>query len=86
MTHKMIVMLEWEGKLGPTWMDIDNLKLCLYGADNTKPELLRVTDVTGKVQKAYLASHTGANILKEALDESGDNNPTRVPGISGPSE
>lgn len=45
----MYVKLEWdEEALGPRWMNIDNLRACLYGADNTRPDLLQVTDITGE--------------------------------------
>lgn len=40
---KMIVELEWSDELGETWMNMDNLKLLLYGQMYTKPELLNVT-------------------------------------------
>lgn len=64
---KMIVLLEWDDKLGLQWMNKDNLNSLLYGHGNTRPDLLKSTDVTGKVQKAFLATHTGTNILGEVL-------------------
>jgi hypothetical protein len=40
---KMIVELEWNDELGPLWMNMDNLKILLYGQMYTKPELLNIT-------------------------------------------
>ena len=39
----MIVEFEWNDELGEMWMNMDNLKLLLYGQMYTKPELLNVT-------------------------------------------
>lgn len=42
---KATVVLEWDEKdLGKGWMNIDNLKLCLYSDQHTLPSLLRVAD------------------------------------------
>ena len=41
-----------EYDLGKEWMNIDNLKICLYSKDHTKEELCRVEDVTEEVEKA----------------------------------
>lgn len=42
---RAIVVLEWdEERLGPGWMNIDNLKLLLYTEHNTRHDLLRVAD------------------------------------------
>ena len=41
----MIVKFKWNDNLGERWMNIDNLKLCLYGQTQTKPELLSVQEV-----------------------------------------
>lgn len=41
---KIYVELEFdEEALGPKWMNIDNLKLLLYGKWETKEELLKIT-------------------------------------------
>jgi len=43
---KMLVELEYdENKLNPNWMNIDNLKLCLFSKEHTKRELLKVREV-----------------------------------------
>ena len=43
---KMIVMLEWdEESLGEGWMNIDNLKSCLYTKEHTLKELLSVEEI-----------------------------------------
>lgn len=39
----MIVEFEWSDELGESWMNMDNLKLLLYGQMYTKPELLNIT-------------------------------------------
>lgn len=41
----VIVTLEFdEEDLGEKWMNPDNLKILLYTAESTKPELLKVID------------------------------------------
>ena len=43
---KLIVELEWDGgELGPNWMNIDNLKSCLYGRTNTLEKLSKVREI-----------------------------------------
>lgn len=40
---EMTVKLTWDGEsLGPGWMNIDNLKACLYGEQHTLPDLCNV--------------------------------------------
>ncbi len=40
MKRQMLVELEWDDKLGEKWMNIDNLRLCLYSNQHSAPELL----------------------------------------------
>ena len=43
---KLVVEFEYDEKeLGPHWMNIDNLKLCLFSKEYTKKELLKVTEI-----------------------------------------
>jgi len=45
--EELIVRLKWDdGDLGKGWMNIDNLKLCLFTKNYTKKELLEVEDVS----------------------------------------
>ena len=45
----MIILLEWdEEELGRGWMNIDNLGLCLYSKEHTRPDLLKVTEITNE--------------------------------------
>lgn len=43
---KLIVELEWDGdNLGPCWMNIDNLKSCLYGETSTLETLCKAREI-----------------------------------------
>ena len=42
MKHEMVVKLSWDSDAGDCWMNIDNLKSCLFSPIHTKPELLGV--------------------------------------------
>ena len=49
MSKKLMVKLEWNDEvLGPCWMNLDNLKLCLFSKQHTKPELLSVEVLKNK--------------------------------------
>lgn len=45
---KMVVELEWDGDdLGPMWMNLENLALCLYNAEwYTHPHLITVKEIS----------------------------------------
>ncbi|KKL08378.1 hypothetical protein LCGC14_2576450 [marine sediment metagenome] len=45
MKNSMFIKLEWDRDLGEKWMNIDNLKLLLYGKHTTKKKLLKVTEI-----------------------------------------
>ena len=52
---KQLYELEFnENDLGPMWMNEDNLKLCLFSAGHTKPDLLKVKYVTPSNWKSKL--------------------------------
>ncbi len=40
-----IFKLKWDEKLGAEWMNIDNLKSCLFGSAQTNEMLLQVTEL-----------------------------------------
>ena len=43
MMEELVVKLRWDDKeLGKGWMNMDNLKLCLFTENHTKGELLEV--------------------------------------------
>lgn len=49
---KMVVVFEWdEENLAKGWMNIGNLGLLLYGVDNTRPDLLKATEVTEYIEE-----------------------------------
>lgn len=52
--ERMVVVLEWDDEqLGKRWMNIDNLKLCLFNDNfSTRSEFLRVEEVTDIVRDA----------------------------------
>lgn len=49
--NRKIFILEWNESFGPEWMNIDNLRLCLFGNEHTQPELLEAEDVTEDLEK-----------------------------------
>jgi len=52
---KLIVELEWNDELGEAWMNLENLKACLYGQTYTKPELLSVEPVERTDEEKFWA-------------------------------
>ena len=42
---RMYVELEWDDSLGLSWMNMDNLGLCLYSDEFTKKKLLKVKEI-----------------------------------------
>lgn len=42
---KMIVELEWNEELGEKWMNIDNLRACLYGSTHVFEDSVQVTEL-----------------------------------------
>ena len=43
---KKMFVLEWDDdSLGPAWMNIFNLELCLFSKEHTRRELLKVAEV-----------------------------------------
>lgn len=42
---KKVFVLEWDDSLGENWMNIDNLKLCLYTQGFTKEEIIKVREL-----------------------------------------
>jgi len=44
--NKKIFMLEWKESMGPEWMNTDNLKSLMFSKMASKPDLIKVTDVT----------------------------------------
>ena len=43
---KLLVEFEYDDKdLGKNWFNIDNLGLCLFSKEHTKPELLKVREI-----------------------------------------
>ena len=56
---KMVVVLEWDEKeLGRNWMNEDNLHLCLFSGQHSKPELLKV-DVVAIEENALALEGSG---------------------------
>ena len=49
--EEKIFKLKWAEKLGQEWMNIDNLKSCLFGVTKTSPTLLQVKDITPLIKK-----------------------------------
>ena len=41
---KKTFILEWDKELGPGWMNIFNLELCLFSKEHTRKDLLKVTE------------------------------------------
>jgi hypothetical protein len=55
----MIVRFDWDSdKMGPRWFNMDNLKVCLFSTEYTRPEFLSTeilfdsNDTTTPVQRA----------------------------------
>ena len=74
---RMIVELSWDvDRLNPGWMNIDNLRACLFGKTFTKPELLSVRvledhsleDANDKLNRLSASERT-INELGEALGD-----------------
>ena len=42
---KMVIVLEWSPDMGKGWMNIDNLKLCLFSKKHTNPDLIDVQEI-----------------------------------------
>lgn len=47
--------VEWEDELGPMWMNVDNLILCINAYCEGEP--CKARDVTAKVQELVLRSN-----------------------------
>jgi len=81
---KLFVELEFDEEiLGPAWMNIDNLKSCLFTKEFTKPELLSAKILghpdTGNIRAEAIGwCHADACTT---LDEGGDPRKTNVPDM-----
>ncbi len=72
---KMVVEFTWNGKdLGQCWMNIDNLKILLYGKTHTNEKLLKVKEIKTSPKKnkelgKLIISASGLRRIANGLEE-----------------
>ena len=67
--NKKIFMLEWDESMGPEWIGIDILKTLMFSKTCSKPNLIKVTDVTEDISTLIEEFH---EFLTETINTSAD--------------